>query len=86
MWNRLDVPDLTIMSAPNASMVVSGQNDDLFPPEGQHDAARQIQQGFEWAGCPERFNHYNPPKPHCYDAEVQTEALAWFDRNLKEGN
>ncbi len=84
VWDRLDVPDLTIMSAPNASMVVSTQHDDLFPPEGQLDAARQIQLGFEWAGCPARFNHYYPPKPHCYDAEIQAEAIAWLDRHLKK--
>ncbi len=84
VWDRLDVPDLTVMSAPTASMVVSGQYDDLFPPEGQLDAARQIQLGFEWAGCPERFHHYNPPKPHCYDAEVQAEAISWLDRHLKK--
>ncbi|MBQ43958.1 MAG: hypothetical protein CME15_16045 [Gemmatimonadetes bacterium] len=85
VWDRLDVPDLTVMSAPNASMVVSGQQDDLFPPEGQQEAARQIQSGFEWAGCPARFCDYNPPKPHCYDAETQDRALAWFDRHLKNG-
>ena len=85
VWDRLDVPDLTVMSAPNASMVVSGQQDDLFPPEGQQEAARQIQSGFQWAGCPARFCDYNPPKPHCYDAETQDRALAWFDRHLKNG-
>jgi dienelactone hydrolase len=83
VWDRLDVPDLTIMAAPNASMVVSGQQDMLFPPEGQRDAARQIQLGYEWAGCAERFRSYMPPKPHCYDAEVQREAVAWFDHHLK---
>jgi hypothetical protein len=34
VWNRLDVPDLTTMAAPGASMVVSGQQDTLFAPEG----------------------------------------------------
>jgi dienelactone hydrolase len=83
VWNRLDVPDLIAMSAPAASMVVSGQQDDLFTPEGQGEAARQIQAAYEWAGCPERFGDYRPDKPHCYDAEVQAEALTWLDRHLK---
>ena len=34
------------------------------------------------AGCPERFYSHTPPKPHCYDADIQREALAWFDRRL----
>ena len=85
VWDRFDVPDLTVMAAPHASMVVSGQEDMLFPPEGQRDAARQIREGYAWAGCPDRFRSYMPPKPHCYDAEVQTEALDWFDRHLTVG-
>ncbi|TFG65816.1 MAG: hypothetical protein E4H27_10500, partial [Anaerolineales bacterium] len=82
VWNRLDVPDLAIMSAPNASMVVSGQQDMLFPPEAQADAARQIQMGYDWAGVGERFYDYRPDKPHCYDAETQQQALNWFERYL----
>ncbi len=83
VWNRIDVPDLTIMSAPCASMVISGSEDRLFSQEGQQEAARQIQAGYEWAGCPERFNHNNPAKAHCYDAELQQDALRWFDQHLK---
>ena len=83
VWNHLDVPDLTILAAPNASMVVSTSEDMLFPPEGQSDAARQIQAGYTWAGCPEHFHHHNPPKPHCYDADIQNEAFAWLNRHLK---
>ena len=83
VWNRLDVPDLTIMAAPNASMVISTAQDDCFPPEGQQEAARQIQHGYQWAGCPERFHHNNPDKLHCFDEELQNDALMWFDRHLK---
>lgn len=83
VWNRIDIPDLMAMAAPKAVMVVSGTEDRLFPPMGQREAARQIEAAFTWAGCPERFRNYAPPKPHCYDAEIQTEALAWFDQHLK---
>jgi len=83
VWDRLDVPDLTVMAAPNASMVVSASEDLLFPPEGQHEAARQIRLGYEWAGRADKFCHHHPPKPHCYDADIQRAALAWFDRHLK---
>ncbi|MDF1513226.1 MAG: alpha/beta hydrolase family protein [Anaerolineae bacterium] len=82
VWDRLDIPDLTIMSAPGASMVVSGQQDMLFPPEAQVDAARQIQLGYEWAGAGHKFNDYRPDKPHCYDVEIQQQALSWFANNL----
>jgi len=83
VWDRLDVPDLSIMAAPCASMVVSASQDNLFPPEAQQEAARQIRAGYAWAGCPERFCPFHPPKPHCYDQEIQQAAIAWFDRHLK---
>jgi hypothetical protein len=70
------------MAAPGASMVVSGKQDRLFPIEGQQEAARQIGVGYAWAGCAERFKGSMPDKVHCYDAEVQQEAFAWFEQHL----
>jgi dienelactone hydrolase len=83
VWNRIDIPDLIAMAAPKAVMVVSATEDRLFPPLGQREAARQIANAYRWAGVPDRFRDYAPAKPHCYDAEIQAEALAWFDRHLK---
>jgi dienelactone hydrolase len=83
VWNRIDIPDLIAMAAPKAVMVVSGTQDRLFPPLGQREAARLIADAYQWAGCPERFRNFAPEKEHCYDAEIQSEALAWFDTHLK---
>ena len=83
VWDRIDIPDLIAMAAPKAVMVVSATEDRLFPPLGQRDAARQIADAFAWAGVADRFRDYAPKKPHCYDAEIQAEALAWFDAHLK---
>jgi dienelactone hydrolase len=83
VWDRLDIPDLIAMAAPKACMVVSTTEDQLFPPLGQREAARQISESFTWAGCADRFHSFMPAKPHCYDREIQAEALAWFDKHLK---
>ena len=83
VWNRIDIPDLISMGAPKAVMVVSGTKDLLFPPLGQRDAARQISEAYSWAGHPARFRNYAPEKDHCYDSEIQAEALAWLDSHLK---
>ncbi len=83
-WDRLDIPDLISMGAPKACMVVSGTADMLFPPLGQQEAAQQIEEAFSWAGCPDLFMNYTPAKPHCYDQEIQEEALKWFNRHLKQ--
>lgn len=84
VWNRIDIPDLIAMAAPKAVMVVSGTKDTLFPPLGQREGARLIAEAYAWAGYAGRFRDYAPPKEHCYDAEIQGEALAWFDTHLKQ--
>jgi dienelactone hydrolase len=83
VWDRLDVPDMIAMGAPCAAMVVSGSEDMLFPPEGQEEARRQIAGAYQWAGVGERFHNFAPSKPHCYDADIQAEAIRWLDRWLK---
>jgi dienelactone hydrolase len=83
VWDRLDIPDLTVMAAPGASLVISTAQDRLFPPEGQKEAARQIAAGYAWAQVPEHTAFLHPPKPHCYDADLQDAALAWFEKHLK---
>ena len=84
VWNRMDIPDLISMGAPKACMVVSGTKDILFPPLGQKDAARQIAEAYSWAGIPDNFRSYTPAKEHCYDKEIQEEALSWFNKHLKQ--
>ena len=72
------------MAAPSASMVIVGRDDMLFPEEAQDDSARQIRIGYEWAKADRRFRFVNLPKPHCFDAELQEEAFAWFDGTLRD--
>lgn len=83
VWNRMDIPDMISMGAPKAAMVVSGTKDILFPPRGQSEAARQIAEAYSWAGIPDKFRSYTPAKEHCYDEEIQEEALSWFNKHLK---
>ena len=83
VWSHVDLPDLPIMGAPCASMVVIGELDDLVPQNGVHEAVRQIDAGYRWAGHPDRFRYFHPEKKHVYDREVQAEAFAWFGQWLK---
>lgn len=84
VWDRIDIPDMISMAAPKACMVVSGSQDILFPPVGQREAERQISETYSWFGHSDLFRNYAPPKPHCYDAEIQEEALKWFNKYLKQ--
>lgn len=83
VWDHLDVPDLIALAAPTACMVVSGQKDMLFPPVAQQEASRHIEDAYAWSDAAERVDCWHPDKPHCYDAEIQSRALAWFNRHLK---
>jgi dienelactone hydrolase len=83
VWNHMDIPDMISMGAPKACMVVSGTEDLLFPPLGQREAALQIAEAFSWAGMSDHFKSYTPAKTHCYDKDIQEEALAWFNKHLK---
>lgn len=85
VWNRMDVPDLAVMAAPNAFMTFNNTQDPLFPPEAQQEAARQIREGFEWAGVPDKCSNVALPKPHCYDVELQEKAFEWFAKHLRPG-
>lgn len=78
VWNRMDVPDLIAMAAPKACMVVVGTQDVLFPHRGRREAMNRIQQAYRWAGCPDRVKCHTPDKIHCYDTDIQEEALHWF--------
>lgn len=83
VWNRLDLPDIPIVGAHCASMVVVGTRDTLLAQAGVREAARQIAEGYRWAGCPERFAYHAPDTDHCYDAGVQDAAFSWFSRWLR---
>ena len=83
VWTHIDIPDLTIMTAPKASMIVLSEKDILFPNEAKAEAYRQIAEGFEWAGCSDMFSYYSPPVVHCYDTDIQEKAVGWFDKHLK---
>lgn len=83
VWNRLDIPDLAAMSAHAACMVVIGERDILFPAEAKDAAEQSIRAAFDWAGQSHRCHVYRPDLPHCYNREVQAEAIRWFERHLQ---
>ncbi|MEM7144668.1 MAG: alpha/beta hydrolase family protein [Verrucomicrobiota bacterium] len=82
IWNRMDIPDLIALAAPTPVMVVVGTKDTMVPTEGVIEANRQMQSAYTWAGHPNHFRAYNPPKIHCYDREIREEAIRWLDKHL----
>jgi len=83
VWDRLDIPDLQIMSYPCASLVLNGREDKMFPPEANAEAEKRIREGYEWAGDKSLFKNVYADKPHVYDQEFQDITVDWFDQHLK---
>lgn len=82
--NRMDIPDLAAMSAPNACMIVVGEEDPLFPEEGKMKAKAEIQSAFDWAGKGDLTSFYSPKTKHNYNRDIQEKAYAWLEKHLKD--
>jgi dienelactone hydrolase len=80
LLNYLDYPDLASVMMPTPLLVVHGQRDELFPPEGVKAAFATIGQCYSTIGKPERFKTYIFDGPHKYPLEAQRLMIDWFDR------
>lgn len=82
LWQRMDFPDVALLAAPRAKLVVCGQNDPLFAPEAMEEAAARVREGYAWAGRTERFEFFHPDTGHCFDLEAQGRAWTLFEKWL----
>ena len=87
VWDRLDVPDLTIMSAPQRQ---HGRQRPARQPLPAGGGSRTPRGRSSWASngpaVPSALIITTRPSRTATTPEVQAEALSWFDRNLKGRN
>lgn len=83
LWRRMDLPDVALLAAPQAKLIICGQDDPLFAPEAMEEAAGVVRDGYAWAGASGSFQFFFPTKPHCFDAECQDVAWTFLERSLK---
>jgi dienelactone hydrolase len=78
----MDYPDILAMRAGLPALVQATREDRLFDPAEVEAAATKL--GAVWlkAGKPDNFRMSWFEGPHCFDATMQEEAFAWFDRWL----
>ena len=81
--NELDFPEILALRVPAATMVQNTTEDDLFTLSSVEESKEMLEAIFAKAGAADRlaFNLY--PGPHRFDAAMQEDAFAWFDRWLK---
>ena len=81
--NELDFPEILALRVPLATLVLNDQDDFLYTMPEMKRANEIISQVFAKAGAQEKYKCSFYPGPHKFDAEMQKEAFAWFDRWLK---
>ncbi|MBC7827871.1 MAG: hypothetical protein H7122_09000 [Chitinophagaceae bacterium] len=81
--NELDFPEILGLRVPLPTLVLNDSEDELYTlPEMKH-AEKILKEVYKKAGAEERFKCSYYPGPHKFDAPMQKEAFAWFDRWLK---
>ena len=78
----MDYPDILAMRAPLPSLVLAARDDLLFDQDEVRRAGASLDAIYRKAGAPERFRMSYHDGPHRFDAAMQEEAFAWFDRWL----
>jgi len=79
----LDYPEILGLRAPQPTLVLNNNDDELFTLAEMKRADAILQEVFEKAGAENRYRCSHYPGPHKFDLAMQTEAFDWFDRWLK---
>jgi dienelactone hydrolase len=80
---ELDFPEILGLRAPLPTLVLNDLDDDLYTPAEMKAADRILSEIYTKAGAHDRYKCSFYPGPHKFDAAMQAEAFAWFDRWLK---
>lgn len=76
----MDYPDVASLMMPTPLLVVHGQRDDLFPPDGVKAAVDNLRGCYQAIGKPERFDTMFFDGPHKFPLHAQQKMMDWFDR------
>ena len=81
--NELDFPEILSMRAPLASLVLNNTEDQLFTLSEMKRADDIMRELYAKAGASDKYRCSFHPGLHKFDAKMQDEAFAWFDKWLK---
>lgn len=76
----LDYPDIATLAMPGPLLVIHGQQDTLFPPEGVKAAIETLRKSYQAIGQTERFVTFIFDGPHKFPLTAQQKMMDWFDR------
>jgi dienelactone hydrolase len=81
--NELDFPEILGLRVPLPTMVLNNYDDELYTPGEMKGADTIMGELFTKAKAPDHYKCSFHPGPHKFDAKMQAEAFAWFDKWLK---
>lgn len=77
-----DVPEVIATLAPRPFLIVSAQEDRLFPRDGIEEVHWRAHQLYSRLGAADRLGLFLAPGPHAFTADMRAWAYQWFDRWL----
>jgi dienelactone hydrolase len=81
--NELDFPEILGLRVPLPTMVLNNSDDFLYTLPEMKKADSILAEVFKKANASDRYKCSYYPGPHKFDAQMQDEAFAWFDKWLK---
>ena len=81
--NSLDYPDVASIACPKPMLFFNGEKDGLFPVPGVEACYEKLHRVWRDRGVEDRLVTKLWPVPHEFNREMQAEAFAWLDRQLK---
>jgi dienelactone hydrolase len=79
---ELDFPEILGLRVPLPTLVLNDIADDLYTLSEMKEADSILAELYKKAGADARYKCSYYPGPHKFDADMQLEAFAWFDRWL----
>jgi dienelactone hydrolase len=80
---ELDYPEILTLHAPQPTLVLNDDEDDLFTIDEMRRADKIMGEVYAKAGAADRYKCTFYTGPHKFDGPMQAEAFAWFERWLK---
>jgi dienelactone hydrolase len=81
--NELDFPEIYGLRVPLPTMVLNDSDDYLYTLPEMKKADSILAEVFKKANASDKYKCSYYPGPHKFDAQMQDEAFAWFDKWLK---
>lgn len=81
--NELDFPEILGLRVPLPTLVLNDEHDQLYTIGEMQRADSILTEVYKKANAADKYKCSFYPGPHKFDAKMQTEAFAWFDKWLK---